>query len=185
MLHRTQAKQVVPVYAEFVRRYPTLRAFIGGNRRAARRLLNRLGLAWRADGMIEALAMLSRQSDSVPTDYDALIATAGIGPYIAGATVAFSENRSIALVDSNTVRVVGRVFGLDLRGEARRRREVTECLRAVVHPSRPREYHYALIDLAHEICRPKSPLCGVCPLLSLPCEYGRMQVTSKTGETRR
>jgi A/G-specific adenine glycosylase len=173
MLHRTQAKQVIPVYSEFVRRYPTLRAFMEGNRRVARRLLDRLGLAWRADGMVDALAKLSRQYGKVPTDYDALTDVPGIGPYIAGATLAFSENRPIALVDSNTVRVVGRVFGLDLRGEARRRSEVIECLRAVAHPSRPREYHYALIDLAHELCRLADPACEACPLARTPCMYAR------------
>lgn len=182
MLHRTQARQVVPVYAEFVRRYPSLGAFGGGDRRAARRILGRLGLNWRVDGMLKALTRLWREYGSVPLDYDALVAVPGIGPYIAGATLAFARNRPIALVDSNTVRVVGRAFGLDLAGEARRQRQTIDLLNLAVHPTRPREYHFALIDLAHAVCRPHRPSCGSCPLRDTPCHFARATVSTRGGE---
>lgn len=185
MLHRTQAKQVVPTYLEFIERYPTLEAFARGNRRYQRKLLDRLGLSWRSDGMIRALAALWVEHGRVPTEYDLLLAVPGIGQYIAGATICFSRDMPLPLVDSNIVRVIGRVFGMNLAGEARRRKDVLDLLSHALHPTRPREYHFALIDLAHAICRPRNPDCPGCPLRVMPCAYARASVTGGPGRGSR
>jgi len=173
MLHRTQASQVVPVYRAFVAEYPNLDVSVQADIRRQRRLLGPLGLYWRSEGMLKALRALWIDHRGVPADYDRLLAVEGIGPYIAGAIVCFSKNVPVALVDANTVRVVGRTMGLMLQGEARRRKEMRETIGDLCDPSRPREYYYAMIDLAHNVCRPRQPECRICPLLSLPCQYGQ------------
>jgi A/G-specific adenine glycosylase len=171
MLHRTQARQVETVYRVFISKYPTLRALAGGDRRAARRILRALGLNWRTRGMLRALDELWSEYGTVPADYAKLMSVPGIGPYIAGATVCFSGNVSLALVDTNTVRVAGRVLGLDLSGEARRRKVIIEAIGTLCDPERPRDYYYALIDLAHTVCRPRDPACTICPLVDVPCRF--------------
>ena len=176
MLHRTQARQVQPVYLRFLKAYPSLPDLVQSPRRSARRILQPLGLAWRAHAMLDALHELWRKYGEVPTDFDTLTSVHGIGQYIAGATICFTRNVPIALIDSNTVRVVGRVFGLDLRGEARRRHDVIETIAMVCDPQHPRDFYYSLIDLAHLICRPREPLCLTCPLLNVPCVTGQTRV---------
>jgi hypothetical protein len=61
---------------------------------------------------------------------------------------------------------------LDLGREARRKKPVIQAIRAVVDPVQPRDFYYALIDLAHNICRPRNPACTECSLLDVPCQYG-------------
>ena len=117
-----------------------------------RELLSPLGLNWRIDGMLDALHSLWDQYTNVPKEREKLIRERNIGQYIAGATATFTQNEPNGLIDTNTVRVVGRVFGLDLHGEARRRREVINLIDTACDPQRPRDYYYALIDLAHQIC---------------------------------
>jgi A/G-specific adenine glycosylase len=126
--------------------------------------------------MIKALNYLWENYHEVPTDFDQLISVEGIGQYIAGATVCFSKNEPVVLVDTNTVRVVGRVFGLDLSGEARRRKSVIATISETCHPERPRDYYYALIDFAHTVCTPRNPDCMNCPLLDIPCSFGKSRV---------
>ena len=135
-------------------------------------ILRPLGLHWRIQGMLDALDGFWNEYRAVPMDYDRLISVPTVGQYIAGAVICFSSNQPITLIDSNIVRVVGRVFGLDLSGEARRKKPVIQAITDIVDPDRPRDFYYALIDLAHTICRPRSPACADCPLLVVPCRYG-------------
>jgi len=171
MLHRTQARQVEGVYQMFMRRYPDIRALAEAPREEVIEVLAPLGLNWRIHGMLNAFRQIWKQHGSVPLDMEKLVEVKGIGPYIAGSTLCFSADRPLPLVDSNTVRVIGRVFGLDLRGEARRRAEVREAISAACDPEHPREFYYSLIDLAHSVCLPRGPRCGECPLSTLPCEF--------------
>jgi A/G-specific adenine glycosylase len=173
MLHRTRADQVRAVFERFMADWPTLDRYVVGDAEAVKQVLWPLGLNWRIEGMMQALTLLHTEFGYVPVDKEALLSIPGIGPYIASAVVCFSQNQPVALVDTNTVRVTGRVYGLDLRGEARRRKEMINQIAAACDPERPRDYYHAMIDLAHMICRPKEPDCRICPLLNVPCSSGQ------------
>ena len=174
MLHRTQVIQALRVYNEFVAHVPSLQVFSETSLEKLKSILHPLGLGWRITAMINALSFLWENYQSVPTEANVLLEVPGIGPYISGATICFSQNKRLALVDTNTVRVTGRLFGLNLEGEARRRKDVIETICYACDPDKPRRYYYAMIDLAHSICRPNNPECSKCPLLTNRCKYGNI-----------
>lgn len=174
MLHRTQVKQVLSVYNGFTLHYPDLESFSHAEPIELAGLLKPLGLHWRIDGMILALKSLWLKYEEVPLDLDALRSIIGIGPYIANATVCFVKNIPLPLVDTNTVRVIGRLWGLDVSGEARRRASMIKLITAVCDPYDARHYYYSLIDLAHVLCTSRNPKCEQCPLRDLPCQFGLM-----------
>jgi A/G-specific adenine glycosylase len=171
MLHRTQTQQVFPIFEKFLLVYPSLSSLVKSDPDEIRQLLNPLGLDWRIDGMISALFTLWSTYGEIPMDYDKLVSIRGIGQYIAGATLCFSTDRPFTLIDTNMVRVIGRVLGLDLTGEARRRQSVIRAIASTVPPDHPRDFYYTLIDLAQLICHPRNPDCQNCPLSEIPCEY--------------
>lgn len=172
MLHRTQKRQAEKVYKEFIGSYPTIKTFRNGDRNEIRQMLAPLGLNWRIDGMLAALDAYWEQYKEVPADHERLIRERSVGQYIAGATATFATNTPHTLIDTNIVRVVGRVFGLNLEGEARRRKDVIEAIEQSCDPQNPRLFYYAMIDLAHKLCLPRAPVCLQCPLLDVPCEFG-------------
>jgi len=172
MLHRTQKRQVEQVYSEFMKAYPTLKVFKKADRNQVREMLSPLGLNWRIEGMLAVLDSLWDQYQAVPPEKEKLIRERNVGQYIAGATATFAKNEPHALIDTNTVRVVGRVFGINLEGEARRRKEMREAVEQVCDPENPRDFYYAMIDLAHQICLPRKPSCQKCPLIDVPCIRG-------------
>jgi len=176
MLHRTQTRQVIPIYQNFISHYPYLESFVVADPSEIHSHLKSLGLKWRIDGMVKALKEIWFTYHEIPLDIEKLLAIHGIGQYIAGATVCFSQNIPLSLVDSNIVRVVGRVFDFDLSGEARRRKTIIQAINSAVDLTEPRNYYYAVIDLAHNICKPTKPKCVDCPLLKVPCSYGQRQV---------
>jgi A/G-specific adenine glycosylase len=177
MLHRTKAEQVIPIYNHFLKNYDTIRKFTIEERIQIKNLLFGLGLHWRIDGMINALHQLWNEYGEVPKDYELLMKIRGIGQYIAGATVCFSTNKPFILIDTNIVRVIGRNFNLRLSGEARRRKDVYNAISTVVDENLPRDFYYAIIDIAHTICHPKIPECSKCPLSDY-CLYFKSSQTN-------
>lgn len=176
MLHRTQTRQVEPIFTQFTSAFPTLADYARAPEGQAEALLQPLGLRWRIVGMLHALDTLWEKYGHVPADYEKLIAIRGIGQYIAGATVCFTTNQPFTIVDSNIVRVIGRIYGLDLSGEARRKKPLMQAITDACDPHHPRDFYYALIDLAHQICKSERPACQECPLLDVPCKTGQGNV---------
>lgn len=172
MLHRTRTSQVIPVYTTFIQKFPTLGDLTGAERGDVMAVLKPLGLIWRNEGMVNALNSLWIDYGQVPADYEKLISIRGIGQYIAGATVVFALNEPRTLVDTNIVRVVGRVFDLDFSGEPRRKKGTIRTISAVMNRHDPRRFYYSMIDLAHMICLIGKPMCQNCPLLIVPCSFG-------------
>lgn len=165
MLRRTRAEQVVPVYQRFLAAYPTLAAAAAADPVTIREHLRPLGLAWRADTIVHFLQeAYARFGDDLPTDPAVLRELPGVGDYVSAATACFAVTAAVPLIDTNVVRVLGRVFGLDTRGEARRRREMRELATRAMYPAHPAEYHYAVLDLAARVCLPGRPKCDICPL---------------------
>lgn len=166
MLHRTQALQVIPVYEQFVRRYPDVPAFAQASNEELHGVLYSLGLRWRID-LTHAMAaeLVTRFDGQVPQEKADLLSLSGVSDYIASAVRCFAWNLPEPLVDTNTVRIIGRLFGLEIKDSSRRNRRFRELITALVDPKEPRAYNYALLDLAHLICTKKhAPGCGKCPL---------------------
>lgn len=166
MLHRTQARQVVPVYERFIERYPDVPELARATKKELHDTLYSLGLHWRIDFIHEMAAeLIERFRGQVPPEKAELLSLPGVSQYIAGAVRCFVWNQPEPLIDTNTVRVVGRLFGLEIKDSSRRNRRFRNLIGALVDPDKPRAYNYSLLDLAEEICTKKRPPeCARCPV---------------------
>jgi len=181
MLRRTQARQVIKIYEDFIAKYPDANALTMAPAEDVARSLFSLGLAWRVPAFQQiARALVEQYEGMVPSSYDALIALPGIGDYVASAVCCFAFHQAIIIVDTNTVRVAGRLFGVPTHPESRRRKPVRALLQSLLDREDPKSYNYAMLDLAALICTPANPNCSACPLLSY-CITGWEQVACQTG----
>jgi A/G-specific adenine glycosylase len=181
MLHRTQAQQVIPVYERFIERYQDVPSLAQATREELHQALYSLGLRWRID-LIHKMAagLMAHFNGRVPQEKTNLLSLPGVSEYIAGAVRCFAWNLPEPLIDTNTVRVVGRLFGLEIKDSSRRNRRFRELIMALVDPDEPRAYNYALLDLADQICMKKRPPeCGRCPVAEW-CIYGTSVLVGKT-----
>ncbi|NUM43654.1 MAG: DNA-binding protein [Anaerolineales bacterium] len=174
MLHRTQAKQVVPVYKNFIERFPDIETLSKASKAELQQTLYSLGLRWRIDLIYQMTKEIVTKFDGIiPQDKEELLSLSGISEYIAGALRCFSWNLPEPIADTNTIRIVGRIFGLETKDSSRRNRIFKSLLAELVPIDRPREYNYALLDLADKICTKKpAPDCPNCPLISM-CQFGQ------------
>lgn len=177
MLHRTQAKQVVPIYLRFIERFPNARQLSHAHASELHEMLHSLGLRWRIDLIRDMGSELVRQFDGqVPHERDELVSLPGVSDYIASAVRCFAWNLPEPLIDTNTVRVVGRLFGLPTSSSSRRTRRFRRLITSLLDPVEPRAYNFALLDLAGTVCKSRPrPMCEHCPVASW-CQHGQKVV---------
>jgi len=179
LLQRTRAEQVVPVFRTLARRFPTSSSLAAAPTRLVRRVLYPLGLRWRFNS-IQALALrLSTRRGPPPDDVDELLALPGVGPYAAAAYRSMHLGARAPIVDSNVVRLYGRLFGFCTDGETRRKAWLHDLAERMTPQRAFQAYNYALLDFTRAICTPK-PHCDICPLRK-GCSYGsRRGVNAQT-----
>ena len=177
MLQQTQVIRVVPKYAEFLRRFPTLEAISAAPPSRVISAWSGLGYYARARNL-HALARTVCEgghggpAGTMPSDPAALRRLPGVGAYTAGAVASFAFERRAALVDTNVARVLRRVFApdADLRTTHGSRR-----LWAIAEEALPRTgraawaHNQGVMELGARICTARVRHCAACPVRSV-CE---------------
>jgi A/G-specific adenine glycosylase len=172
LLHRTRATQVVNLFHGVLEAYPTVSELAAADPDQLQQLLQSAGLRWRVTLLWHAAnEIVCRFGGRIPRARADLESIPGIGHYIASAVRCFAFGEADAIVDSNVVRVYGRVFDLLITDGLRRDRDFHKLAQSLVDPNHPREFNLALLDLADAVCTPRSPKCEQCPLLK-HCAYG-------------
>jgi len=100
----------------------------------------------------------------VPRDRGQLLTLTGVGDYVADAVRCFAFGDSVAIVDTNTVRVAGRYFGFEFGPESRRQRDVIDAVARLLAKRAPKDSNMALLDFAATICTAVRPGCEICPV---------------------
>ncbi len=173
MLHRTKAEQVVPVYLEFIKKYPDIKTLAWTNFKDIKAVTEHLGLHWRAKHFSEsAKYVVANYKGKFPKNYSELRKIPGVGEYIAGAITTICFNKPVPVVDSNIARFINRYFGLNLSGEIRRKKKIVELSLRLFEYENPGDLLFAIVDFTSLVCKPGKPLCEKCPLRN-KCNYTR------------
>jgi A/G-specific adenine glycosylase len=171
MLHRTKAEQVVPVYLEFIEKYPDIETLARANFKDIQEVTEHLGLHWRAKHFSEAARyIIENHNGKFPEDYGKLREIPGAGEYVAGAISTVCFNKPAPVVDSNIARFINRYFGLNLSGEIRRKKKIVELSAKLFECENPGELLFAIVDFTSLMCKPGKPLCEKGPLKN-KCRY--------------
>ncbi len=177
MLHRTNADQVKPVYEKFVEDFPDFKSIIRAGSGKIMIEMRSLGLFWRSD-LLNRLAeeVTGKYNGILPLEKKKLMELPGIGHYIASAILCFGYNLPEPLLDTNTVRVIGRIFGIRITDSSRRSKKFYKIMQDIVLCEEPRRLSLSMIDFAALICTAKDPGHDLCPLRNICCFY-RTRVT--------
>jgi len=172
MLQRTKADQVLPVYRDFLEKFPTIHHLVRAAPEEIEEFFKRLGLRWRADKIRKMADFVVREYNGrFPRSKEMLMKIPGVGDYISSALLSFAYGLPYVVVDSNVCRIIQRVFGIKARGEARRDKRFHELAREMLPENEDsRLLNFALIDFAALVCKPRRPLCSSCPIRNL-CSY--------------
>ncbi len=178
LLQRTRAENVVPVYREFVERFPTPDKLAAATVKEIEEVIHPLGLHWRAPLLSELGEVLANR-DTFPDTVEGLKELPGVGPYTANAWVSFHGDERGVLVDANVVRLICRLVGRDWDGETRRKKWLREMADLLTPDEKVGDFNYALLDFTMTVCTPGSPHCDRCPLGAEVCQYRREVLAAK------
>ncbi len=164
MLQQTTVATVGPRYAGFLTRWPDVKAM------AAAPVDDILG-QWAGLGYYARARNLHKCAVVVANDYDGafpdteegLRALPGIGDYTAAAIAAIAFNRRAIVVDGNIERVVSRLYEITTPLPSAKQ-EIKARLDEFWPEKRSGDFAQALMDLGAGICRPKAPMCLLCPI---------------------
>ncbi|RZJ02362.1 MAG: A/G-specific adenine glycosylase, partial [Brevundimonas sp.] len=110
-----------------------------------------------------ARAVAGEHGGVFPDTEAGLRALPGLGPYTAAAVAAIAFGEAANVVDGNVERVMARLFAVETPVPAARP-ELRALAGLLVREDRPGDWAQALMDLGATVCRPRSPLCGDCPI---------------------
>lgn len=171
LLQRTRGEHVVPVYEEFLRRWPSIEKFSRAREGTVARVIYPLGLAKRAKILVD-LAKALGDKGYVPTRVEELAVLPGVGRYTAHAVPIFAAKENLPLVDWVIARVLRRYFGLfPLDRRPNSDHELWAIAARLAQQGAARDLWMGTLDFSAAICRPR-PLCPRCPL-SPTCEWAK------------
>ena len=166
MLQQTQVDRVLPKYAEWLEKYPSLNALAEAPEHEVTKTWYPLGYNIRPKRLQSiARESVARYGGQLPSDEETLLSFKGIGAYTAGAIRSFAFGERAAILDTNVARVLFRVFvgAGDPKSHAMKRHlwSVSETLVPMRHVF---DFNQALMDLGATVCVARNPRCLVCPM---------------------
>ncbi len=175
MLQQTQVETVRGYFRRFLAAYPTVEALAAAPLDAVLKQWEGLGYYSRARNLHQtARQIVAERHGRFPNTVVELMALPGIGPYTAGAIASIVFGQRAPVLDGNVIRVFARLLDLpDDVTQSRIQRQLWALAEAWLPPQRVGDYNQALMELGRTVCKPRAPLCDVCPLQAGCAAYAR------------
>ena len=166
MLQQTTIPTVLGRYERWMQQFPTPAALAAATEEEALRSWEGLGYYRRVRSLqAAAKSIVEHHGGNFPTTEAGIRALPGIGDYTVGAVLSFAFNQPAPLVDANVSRVFARLFNDSTPVDSPAGRKQHWKLAAdMVHPTNPRAYNSAIMELGQTICTSGKPDCLLCPL---------------------
>ena len=181
MLQQTQVDRVLPKYAEWLQKYPSLRTLAAAPVDEVAATWRPLGYNIRPRRLHEiARESVARFGGALPSDEATLLSFKGIGAYTAGAIRSFAFRERAAILDTNVARVLFRVFVKRGDPKAHATRKHLWAVSAALVPRKlVFDFNQALMDLGATLCTARKPKCLVCPMTKVCRSYPYSDRTTK------
>ena len=167
MLQQTPVVRVLPVWNEWMKRWPDPSALAAEPSGEAVRAWGRLGYPRRALRLhAAAAAMTERFNGAVPGTRDELLTLPGVGTYTAAAVASFAFGRRETVVDTNIRRVHARVLsGKALPAPALNAAEMRLAVALLPEDDAASvAWNVSVMELGALVCTARSPKCAACPV---------------------
>ena len=169
MLQQTQVDRVLPKYAEWLKRFPSLEALAAASEATVTKTWYPLGYNARP-GRLHAIArdVVEHHDGQLPSDEPTLRTFKGLGEYTVGALLSFAFGQRAAIVDTNVTRVLCRVFmGAGNLATHPMKRHLWDLSKALLPRHNVFDFNQALMDLGAIVCVARKPRCLICPMQPL------------------
>lgn len=145
MLQQTQVERVKDFFKRWMKQFPTTRMLAASPQTEILRLWKGLGYNSRAIRMKRAAEiMMKDHGGKFPKTYEKILEFPGIGPYTAGAIMAFAYDQKAVFIETNIRRVFIHHFFKD--ASSVHDREILDVIEQTLPDKNFREWYFALMD---------------------------------------
>ena len=178
MLQQTPVQRVLPIYLEWMKRWPTPADLAKATPAEVITAWGRLGYPRRALRLHESAKVITSElKGAIPNDETELRKLPGIGEYTAAAVVAFAFEGKSLVLDINIRRLFSRLYkGEEAPTAAPTKAERVEYAQ-YVPDKKAHIWAAATMELGALICTAKKPLCGRCPVAD-KCQWRSLDYPS-------
>ena len=166
MLQQTQVDRVLPKYAEWLDKYPSMHVLASAPDDEVAKTWYPLGYNIRPRRLQSiARESVEKYGGQLPSDEATLLSFKGIGAYTAGAIRSFAFHERAAILDTNVARVLFRVFVAQGDPKSHKVKRHLWTLSETLVPVRDvYDFNQALMDFGAMVCVARNPKCLICPM---------------------
>ncbi|WP_035812049.1 A/G-specific adenine glycosylase [Jiangella gansuensis] len=171
MLQQTPVARVLPVWREWMVRWPEPAGLASAEPGEAIRAWGRLGYPRRALRLHSAArAIVDAHAGRVPSSYEDLLALPGVGEYTAAAVASFAFGARHAVLDTNVRRVLARTVNGTQYPPPSTTAAERRLAESLLPPEDAPTWAVAVMELGALVCTARSPRCDGCPV-STDCAW--------------
>lgn len=165
MLQQTQVATVIPYFARFLKRYPTLPNLARADEQDVLRLWEGLGYYRRARDLLRSAQLLHDNSHTTIPDNPEFVRTLpGFGRYTVNAVLSQAYDRRLPILEANSQRVLCRLFGIEQNPkESAVQKRLWQHAESLLPRKAVGEFNQAVMELGALVCTPAQPKCAACP----------------------
>lgn len=169
IMQQTRVAQGLPYYLRFINRFPKLEHLAIATEDELMQVWQGLGYYSRARNMHHAAKYIYFELQGLfPDNYTDLLKLKGTGPYTAAAISSFAFNEPRAVVDGNVIRVLSRIFAIDIAFDSSPGKKLFATkASSLLDKSVPGDYNQAIMDFGATVCLPGNPDCTHCPFVDM------------------
>jgi DNA (cytosine-5)-methyltransferase 1 len=173
LLVQTKAEDVARIWPLLIKRYEKPSDLASAKRSDLKALLRPLGLQNQRAKALHTIArvLVKRHQGEVPRDVAQLLSLPHVGLYTAAAVASFSFGKRVPIVDTNVLRVLGRITGSKIDRDLRRSKKIWAFAWSALPEKNVQLHNYGILDFAAQVCT-RDPNCSSCPLRR-KCAFGK------------
>ena len=164
MLQQTPVNRVLPIWNEWMSRWPTPKELSSAKKSDLLKAWGRLGYPRRALRLHEAATIIvTEHNNQVPKTEEELRKLPGVGEYTAAAIMAFAHKERSLVLDIN----IRRLFARAIDGQELPPLHITNSerqLRTELIPADASKWAAATMELGALVCSATKPMCEKCPI---------------------
>lgn len=176
MLQQTQVSTVIPYYARFLARFPTLADLAAAPVEEVMALWSGLGYYARARNLHQcAQTIVTEHAGHFPRSPSEIARLPGIGQSTAHAIAVFCFGACAAILDGNVKRLLCRCFGVEGSG-AQVDKRLWQLAESLLPKQQVATYIQAQMDMGATICTRTKSRCTACPVATQCVAYAENRV---------
>jgi A/G-specific adenine glycosylase len=158
MLQQTRVAAMLPLYDQFLLRFPDLESLSRANEDDVLESWRGLGYYARARNLRKAcIYIMSNYSGRFPEHLEEAMNIPGVGPYTARAVLSIAYGKTYAVLDGNVKRVIARYYA---ESDEKKWQMLADTF---LNRENPGDHNQAMMELGSLVCQPR-PNCEACPI---------------------